>query len=110
VAPEGGALAGPSASPHFPVVGGGNPVAVPCLGRLRAKRAGIAIRAIRSCRESHVHRALKKVCFVRYPLQDLPIGLSDLFFKTRYYYDTVRYKGVGLVSSVVCEREEGTDG
>ena len=27
--PEGGALAGPSASPHLPVVGAGNPEAVP---------------------------------------------------------------------------------
>jgi hypothetical protein len=32
-APEGGALAGPSASPHLPVVGAGNPVAVPGLAR-----------------------------------------------------------------------------
>jgi hypothetical protein len=32
-APEGGALAGPSASPPLPVVGAGNPVAVPCLAR-----------------------------------------------------------------------------
>jgi hypothetical protein len=32
-APEGGALACPSASPHLPVVGVGNPVAVPGLAR-----------------------------------------------------------------------------
>jgi hypothetical protein len=32
-APEGDALAGPSASPHLPVVGDGNPVAVPGLAR-----------------------------------------------------------------------------
>jgi hypothetical protein len=32
-APEWGALAGPSASPHLPVVGDGNPIAVPCLAR-----------------------------------------------------------------------------
>jgi hypothetical protein len=31
--PEGGALAGPSASPYLPVVGAGNPVAVPGLAR-----------------------------------------------------------------------------
>jgi hypothetical protein len=30
---EGGALAGPSASPHLSVAGVGNPVAVPCLVR-----------------------------------------------------------------------------
>jgi hypothetical protein len=32
-APEGGALASPSASPYLPVVGARNPVAVPCLVR-----------------------------------------------------------------------------
>jgi hypothetical protein len=32
-APEVGALAGPSASPHLPVVGARNPVAVPSLAR-----------------------------------------------------------------------------
>jgi hypothetical protein len=32
-APEGGALVGPSASPHLPAVGAGNPVAVPGLAR-----------------------------------------------------------------------------
>jgi hypothetical protein len=32
-APEGGAFAGPSAPPHLPVVGDGNPVAVPGLAR-----------------------------------------------------------------------------
>jgi hypothetical protein len=32
-APEGGALAGPSVSPHLPVVGAGNPVAVLGLAR-----------------------------------------------------------------------------
>jgi hypothetical protein len=32
-APERGALAGPSASPHLPVVGAGKPVAVPGLAR-----------------------------------------------------------------------------
>jgi hypothetical protein len=32
-APEGGALAGPSASPHLPLVGARNPVAVPGLAR-----------------------------------------------------------------------------
>jgi hypothetical protein len=32
-APEGGALASPSASPRLPVAGAGNPVAVPCLVR-----------------------------------------------------------------------------
>jgi hypothetical protein len=32
-APEEDALAGPSASPHLPVVGAGNPVAVPGLAR-----------------------------------------------------------------------------
>jgi hypothetical protein len=32
-APEGGALARPSASPHLPVVGAGNPVAVLGLAR-----------------------------------------------------------------------------
>jgi hypothetical protein len=31
--PEGGALARPSASPHLPVVGAENPVAVPGLAR-----------------------------------------------------------------------------
>jgi hypothetical protein len=31
--PGGGALAGPSASSHLPVVGDGNPLAVPCLAR-----------------------------------------------------------------------------
>jgi hypothetical protein len=43
-APDGGALAGPSASPHLPVAGVGNPVAVLGLARQGAKRADNAIR------------------------------------------------------------------
>jgi hypothetical protein len=54
-APEGGALASPSASPHFPVVGAGNPVAVPSMARQGAnKRADSSIRMINRCREGHV--------------------------------------------------------
>jgi hypothetical protein len=54
--PEGGALAGQPASPHLPVVGAGNPVAVSSLTRQGAKRAGTAIHGINSCRESLVRR------------------------------------------------------
>jgi hypothetical protein len=66
-APEGGALAGPSASPHLPVVGAGNPIAVPDLAQLGAKRADSSIRGISSCRERHVQRAFEKNNFCAMP-------------------------------------------
>jgi hypothetical protein len=78
--PEGGALAGPSASPHLPVVGVGNPVAVLGVTRYGAKRADSSIRRINNCRESHVHRAFEKIFYVQYRHQDLPLGPSDMFF------------------------------
>jgi hypothetical protein len=68
-APEGFALACPSASPYLLVVGAGNPVAVLGLAQQGAKRAGIGIRAINSCRHgnklSHQH--------------DYPYGKISLF-------------------------------
>jgi hypothetical protein len=57
VALERGALADPLASTHLPVVGVGNPVAVPCLAHKGAKTADNAICVIRSCRERPVRRA-----------------------------------------------------
>jgi hypothetical protein len=57
---EGSTLAGPSASPHLPVVCVGNPVAVTCLARCGAKRVGCAIPAISNFRESHVRRGFEK--------------------------------------------------
>jgi hypothetical protein len=94
-APEGGALASPSASPHLPVVGAGNPVAVPGLARWGAKRADSSIRGICSCRESHVHRAFEKIISVQYRRQDLPLGPSDMFFRVHILLNTALLRGVG---------------
>jgi hypothetical protein len=81
-APEGGTLASPSASPHPPVVGAGNHVAVPCLARCGAKRAGSTIRAICSCRKNPCTEGfLKEINYVRHRRQDLPLGPSDMFFQ-----------------------------
>jgi hypothetical protein len=51
------ALTCPSASPHLSVMGVRNPVAVRDLARYGAERADSVVRAISSCRESHVRRA-----------------------------------------------------
>jgi hypothetical protein len=96
-APEGVALASPSASPHLSVVGAGNPVAVPGLARQGAKRADSSIRRISSCRESLVQRAFEKIISVQYRHQDLPLGPSDMLFRIHILLNTVLPRGVGHV-------------
>jgi hypothetical protein len=97
-APEGGALACPSASPHIPVVSARNPVDVPSLARSGIKRAGTAIRAIGSCQESLVHVALNKEFMYtsgpKIPRSARPICL----FVARYYSMPSYLGGIGHVS------------
>jgi hypothetical protein len=103
-APKGDALASPSASPHLPVVGAGNPL--PC----QAKRADSSIRRINSCRESLVHMAFEKIISLQYRHQDLPLGPSDMFFRGQILLNTILRRGGGACTALAFDGEEGTAG
>jgi hypothetical protein len=107
--PEGGALACPSASPRLPVVTARNSVGVPSLARLEAKRADSAIRAISSCRESHVHGALDIYIFIylkphvhgyicTLPAPRSPARAVRCVFRGKILMYTVLLGGLGHVS------------
>jgi hypothetical protein len=70
--------------PHLLVVGVGNPIAVPSLARLGARRvkSGGCDPRISSCREASIRRAFKNIrCIQASKTQDFPLCLSDTYFQ-----------------------------
>jgi hypothetical protein len=84
-APEGGALACPSASPHLPVFGAGNSAAVASFARQGAKRADSAIRTNRSFRESQVRRDSWKTFLYATGVEIFRSSRPKYLFNTKYY-------------------------
>jgi hypothetical protein len=67
--------------PHLLMVGFGNPIAVPCL----VMQLGGASRHLRSVRSITIEKAmyggLLKIIYTHYTSHDLPLGISDMFFR-----------------------------
>jgi hypothetical protein len=98
--------------PHVLVVGDGNPIAMPGMARLGARWG--KIRQIRCARSACVGKprygGLLKTLLAYYQPQDLPLGLSDIFFQNHVL---LRYRSIwggGACFSRACGGEEGTAG
>jgi hypothetical protein len=114
-APAGGPGRGcarwPVGIPSPPRGGRWKPRSRAILGTVGAKRADSAIRAIRSCRESHYRGPFILFFCVRYQHHDLPFGPSDMPFQYQILLTKIpSHLGVGHVSSGVCGAHGGTDG
>jgi hypothetical protein len=91
--------------PHLLVAGAGNYIAVSRMARLGARRG--ETRQLRSVRSVAVGKprygGRLKLQSIHYQRQYLPLGPSDVFFKTIYSQDTVPFWGLGAVSQECVE-------